>query len=48
MKNDLFEKYSIPKAVLTLAIPTKLSILVTIIFNMADTFLWDKPVMPIR
>ncbi|AWW25600.1 MATE family efflux transporter [Acetobacterium carbinolicum] len=38
MKNDLFEKYPIPKAVLTLAIPTMLSMLVTIIYNMADTF----------
>ena len=40
MKNniDVFEKYSIPKAVLTLATPTMLSMLVTIFYNMADTF----------
>lgn len=38
MKNDLFEKYPVPKAVLTLAIPTMLSMLVTIVYNMADTF----------
>lgn len=38
MKKDLFEKYSIPKAVFTLAVPTMLSMLVTIIYNMADTF----------
>jgi Na+-driven multidrug efflux pump len=38
MKNDLFEKYPIPKAVLTLAIPTMLSMLVTIVYNMADTY----------
>ncbi|WKY48922.1 MATE family efflux transporter [Eubacteriaceae bacterium ES3] len=38
MKQDLFEKYPIPKAVMTLAIPTMLSMLVTIIYNMADTF----------
>ncbi|MGV8906063.1 MAG: MATE family efflux transporter [Acetobacterium sp.] len=38
MKNELFEKYSILRAVLTLAIPTMLSMLVTIIYNMADIF----------
>lgn len=38
MKNELFEKYSVPKAVLTLAIPTMLSMLVTIVYNMADIF----------
>ncbi|WKY45890.1 MATE family efflux transporter [Eubacteriaceae bacterium ES2] len=38
MKQDLFEKYPIPKAVMTLAIPTMLSMLVTIVYNMADTF----------
>lgn len=38
MKNDLFEKYPIPKAVMTLAIPTMLSMLVTIVYNMADTY----------
>ena len=40
MKNniDVFEKYSIPKAVFTLATSTMLSMLVTIFYNMADTF----------
>ncbi|MCC8069729.1 MAG: MATE family efflux transporter [Ruminococcus sp.] len=40
MKNniDVFEKYSVPKAVFTLATPTMLSMLVTIFYNMADTF----------
>lgn len=38
MKNDVFEKYSVPKAVTTLALPTVLSMLVTIFYNMADTF----------
>ena len=37
-KNVVFESYSIPKAVATLAIPTVLSMLVTVIYNMADTF----------
>ncbi len=38
MNNEIFEKSPIPKAVFTLAIPTVLSMLVTIIYNMADTF----------
>lgn len=39
MKNniDVFEKYSVSKAVFTLATPTMLSMLVTIFYNMADT-----------
>jgi putative MATE family efflux protein len=37
-KTDVFEKYPIPKAVFTLALPTMLSMLVTIFYNMADTF----------
>ncbi|MDD4369765.1 MAG: MATE family efflux transporter [Anaerostipes sp.] len=38
MNQDVFEKYSVPKAMLTLATPTVLSMLVTILYNMADTF----------
>ena len=38
MNQDVFEKYPVPKAVLTLALPTVLSMLVMIIYNMADTF----------
>lgn len=34
----VFESMSIPKAVATLAIPTMLSMLVTVIYNMADTY----------
>lgn len=37
-KNELFAKAPIPKAVATLAIPTVLSMLVTVIYNMADTY----------
>lgn len=35
---DLFEKAPIPKAVATMAIPTIISMLVVVIYNMADTF----------
>ena len=40
MKNrtDIFEKYPIPKAVWSLALPTILGMLVTVIYNLADTF----------
>lgn len=38
MNNDVFEKLSVPKAVMTMALPTVLSMLVNILYNMADTF----------
>lgn len=37
-KQELFENTAIPKAVLTLSIPTVLSSLVTVLYNMADTY----------
>lgn len=38
MNQDVFEKYSVPKAVATLALPSVIGMLVTIFYNMADTF----------
>ena len=38
MKVDIFEKDPIPKAVSKLAIPTILGMIVTIVYNLADTF----------
>ncbi|MBR2742278.1 MAG: MATE family efflux transporter [Clostridia bacterium] len=38
MNRDVFEKLPIPKAVMSLAIPSVLSMLVAIVYNMADTF----------
>ncbi len=35
---DVFENYPIPKAVGTLALPTMLGMLVTVVYNLADTF----------
>lgn len=40
--NDIFEKYPISKAVFTMATPTMLGMLVTIFYNMADTFFIGK------
>ena len=38
-RNNLFENAPISKAVLSLAIPTVISQIITVIYNMADTFL---------
>lgn len=38
MNQKVFEEYAIPKAVFTMALPTVLSMLVTVFYNMADTF----------
>ena len=37
-KREVFEKMSVPKALATLAIPTIISQLITMIYNLADTF----------
>ena len=37
-KERLFEDYPIPKAVASLAIPTVLSSLVMVLYNLADTY----------
>jgi len=38
MREELFEKMPVPKAVMSLAMPTMLGMVVTIIYNLADTF----------
>lgn len=37
-RNEIFASMPVPKAALTLALPTVLSMLVTVLYNMADTF----------
>jgi putative MATE family efflux protein len=37
MNQEVFESYSVPRAVFTMSVPTMLSMLVTIFYNMADT-----------
>ena len=37
-KNELFASAPVPRAVATMAIPTVLSMLVTVVYNMVDTF----------
>lgn len=41
-KTQLFENYPIPKAVMTLALPTIISCLVMVLYNLADTFFVGK------
>lgn len=41
-EKELFEDMPVPRAVATLAIPTIISQVVTMIYNLADTFLWDR------
>ncbi|MEZ4357513.1 MAG: MATE family efflux transporter [Eubacteriales bacterium] len=42
MREKIFEEYSIPKAIFTLAAPTILGMLVTVVYNMADTYFVGK------
>lgn len=37
-QRDIFENYGVPKAVMTMAVPTVISQLVTLVYNMADTW----------
>ena len=45
---DLFEKVPVPKAVATMAIPTMISMLVVVIYNMADTFFIGQTQDPLQ
>lgn len=38
MKNELFEKMPVPKAYFTLALPVVLSMMVSLVYNMVDTY----------
>ena len=38
----LFEEMPVPQAIATLAVPTIISQVVTMIYNLADTFLSDR------
>ena len=45
---DLFEKAPVPKAVATMAVPTMISMLVVVIYNMADTFFIGQTKDPLQ
>lgn len=42
MNNDLFEKSSIPKAYFTMALPVVLSMVISLVYNMVDTYFVAK------
>ena len=42
-KNDLFEKAPIPRAYFTFALPVVFSMVVSLVYNMVDTFLSPRP-----
>ena len=41
-ENELMGSLAVPKAVAQMAIPSVISSLVTVVYNMADTFLLDR------
>lgn len=45
---DLFEKAPVPNAVATMAVPTMISMLVVVIYNMADTFFIGQTKDPLQ
>lgn len=47
-KQELFETTAVPNALATLAIPTIISQLITMIYNLADTFLSEEQTTPIK
>ena len=47
-ENELMSSLPVPKAVAKMAIPSVISSLVTVVYNMADTFFYDKPAKPIK
>lgn len=47
-EHELMAEMKVSKAVAKMAVPSVVSSLVTVIYNMADTFLWDRPATPCR
>lgn len=46
-EKEIFETMPVHKAVAAMAVPTIISQIVSIIYNLADTFLLDRPGIPI-
>ena len=46
-QEDVFKKLPVPKALLKMILPAVASQLIVLIYNMADTFLWDRPIIHI-
>lgn len=43
MQEEIFEKYPIPKAYFKLALPVVFSMVISLIYNMVDTYLLREP-----
>lgn len=41
-EHELMGRMKVSRAVAKMAIPSVISSLVTVVYNMADTFLWDR------
>ena len=48
LEQDCMGTMKVSKAVAKMAIPSVISSLVTVVYNMADTFLWDRLAMHFR
>lgn len=42
MENEIFENEKVSKAYIRLSLPLVFSLVVTLIYNLADTFLWRR------
>ena len=42
MENELFEKTPVPKAYFTFALPVVFSMVVSLVYNMVDTYFIDR------
>lgn len=47
-QNDVFEKYSVPRALMVMAIPTIISQLIILVYNMADTWFIGRTNDPVK
>lgn len=47
MQEEIFEKYPIPKAYFKLALPVVFSMVISLVYNMVDTYLSQEPAIRI-
>ena len=47
MQEEIFEKYPIPKAYFKLALPVVFSMVISLVYNMVDTYFIEEPAIRI-
>ena len=47
MENEIFEKAPVPKAFFTMALPVVFSMVISLVYNMVDTYFIAGPATPI-